>query len=224
MKISTLITTITTITTITISSLIPVSSVFANTKGDINAGKTKSITCVACHAKDGNSVSAGFPKIAGQGEAYLYKQLKDFKSGVRKDGVMFGMVAALNDDDMQNLAAYFSAQSTMPNVAKKDIKMLALGKKIYQGGKKDTKTTACLACHGPTGAGIPSAGFPKISFQHAAYTAKQLRDFRQVSFNTQTNGKVASRSNDPAEMMRSVASELTETEIEALAQYISGLH
>lgn len=192
--------------------------------GDINAGKAKSITCTACHGKTGNSLSAGFPKIAGQGEAYLYKQLKDFKSGARKDGTMFGMVMALNDTDMQNLAAYYSAQSTAPNVAKATKQQLALGKKIYQGGKKDTKTTACLACHGPTGAGIPSAGFPQISFQHAAYTAKQLRDFRQVSFNAQTNGKVASRSNDIGTMMQSVASELTDTEIEALAQYISGLH
>jgi cytochrome c553 len=213
------------LSSITILSLVlsfTSSTLFAG--GNANSGKAKSATCVACHGKDGNSASAGFPKIAGQGEGYIYKQLKDFKSGARKDATMAGMVAALKDQDMQDLAAYYSSQTTAPNVAKKDETMLALGKAIYQGGKKDTKTTACIACHGVNGAGIPSAGFPQISFQHAAYTAKQLRDFRQVSFNTQTNGKTASRSNDLAAMMQGVAKDLTDTEIEALAQYISGLH
>jgi cytochrome c553 len=115
-----------------------------------------------------------FPKIAGQGEGYIYKQLKDFKSGARKDATMAGMVAALKDQDMQDLAAYYSSQTTAPNVAKKDETMLALGKAIYQGGKKDTKTTACIACHGVNGAGIPSAGFPQISFQHAALYSQAI--------------------------------------------------
>jgi cytochrome c553 len=191
--------------------------------GDATNGKAKSVTCVACHGVDGNSAAANFPKIAGQGEGYIYKQLKDFKSGARKDATMLGMVAALSDKDMQNLAAYYASQTTQPNVAKKDAN-IELGKAIYLGGKKDTNTTACIACHGPKGKGIPSAGFPQVSFQHAAYTAKQLRDFRQVSFNAQTDGNTASRSNDVSAMMQNVAQGLTDTEIEALAQYISGLH
>lgn len=192
--------------------------------GDVVDGKVKSALCVACHGVIGNSIVANIPKIAGQNEAYLYKQIKDFKSGVRKDSTMFGMVSALSDVDMQNLAAYYSSQNEELNSAKKDPEILALGRSIYQGGKKSTKTTACLACHGPTGAGNPSAGFPKISSQHATYTAKQLRDFRQVSFNKQTNGKIHSRKNDYKGMMQDIASELSDNEIEALAQYIAGLH
>lgn len=196
----------------------------ADFEGNANAGKTKSATCAACHGADGNSAAASFPKIAGQGAGYIYKQLQDFKSGARKDATMVGMVAPLSDQDMQDLAAYFSAQATAPNVAKKDDAKLALGKKIYLGGKADTQTTACIACHGPKGAGIPSAKFPRISFQHADYIAKQLRAFRQVAINAQTNGTAASRSNDFEGMMQNVAKGLTDTEIEALAQYIAGLH
>lgn len=198
------------------------SVVFAG--GNAANGKLKSITCVACHGVTGNSASSAFPTIAGQGEKYLYNQLKDFKSGARKNGIMLGMVAALNDQDMQNLAAYYASQTTKPNVAKIDAKILEIGKNIYLQGKKETKTTACVACHGVNGAGIPSAGMPQLSFQHAAYTAAQLRAFRQVSFNKQTNGTAAVRNNDMSAMMQNIASELTDSEIEALAQYIAGLH
>ena len=209
---------------LTIALIICIFSTITFASGNANQGKGKSVVCAACHGVTGNSLAANYPKIAGQGEAYLYKQLKDFKSGARKDGVMFGMVAALSDTDMQDLAAYFAGQTTALNVAKATKKQLALGKKIYQGGKKDTKTTACIACHGPAGAGIPSAGFPQIALQHADYTAKQLRDFRQVSFNQQADGDTANRNNDYETMMQNVASELTNKEIDALAQYIAGLH
>lgn len=194
-------------------------------KGNIAKGKIKSATCVACHGATGNSISDGFPKIAGQHQSYIFKQLKDFKSQKRKDGVMFGMVVALSEEDMQNLAAFYASQTTSKNVAKKDEKMLKLGEKLYRGGKVGTKTTACVACHGVKGQGIPTAGFPALSFQHAAYTSKQLKNFRQESFDTQLNKASSNtRKNDPAAMMRAVTKHLTNNEIEALSQYVAGLH
>ncbi|SFV66885.1 Cytochrome c4 [hydrothermal vent metagenome] len=193
--------------------------------GNVAKGKAKSAVCVACHGATGNSSSTAYPKLAGQGEAYLLKQLRDFKSQTRKNGTMFGMVASLSDTDMQNLAAFFSSQKITPNVAKKDKKMLELGERIYRGGKLDTNTTACIACHGVRGKGIPSAKFPALAFQHADYIDSQLKNFRQASFDAQENKTSSNtRTNDPAKMMRNIAKSLTNKEIKALAEYIAGLH
>ncbi len=191
---------------------------------DPKKGKALSATCVACHGIDGNSMAPTFPKIAGQGQEYIYKQLKDYKVGNRNNALMAGIVASLSDEDMKHLAAYYSSQTTSPNVATEDTEMLALGKKIYLGGKKETKVAACIACHGARGLGIPSAKFPKVSHQHASYTESQLKMFRQHSLNIQMNDNKPERANDYEAMMRNVAQSLTDDEIKALAQYISGLH
>jgi cytochrome c553 len=192
---------------------------------NIAKGKVKSATCVACHGATGNSVADGFPKIAGQHQGYIFKQLKDFKSQKRKDGTMFGMVAGLSEADMQNIAAFYASQITSTNVAKKDAQMLKLGEHLYRGGKVDTKITACIACHGAKGEGIPTANFPKLAFQHANYIDKQLKNFRQESFDAQLNKVSANtRTNDPTSMMRAVTKHLTNKEIEALSQYVAGLH
>ena len=191
--------------------------------GNAAAGKAKSATCLACHGADGNSLVANFPKIAGQGEAYLVKQLKDFKSGARKDATMLGMVAALSEQDMQDLAAHFAAQPVKQGVAKKDANV-ALGQKLYNGGDVAKGVTACSACHGPNGAGIPSAGFPALASQHATYTANQLKAFRQVSLNAQTGDTKPARTNDGQKMMIEFTKNLNNDDIEALAQYIAGLH
>ncbi|MBC8493447.1 MAG: cytochrome c4 [Candidatus Thioglobus sp.] len=191
--------------------------------GDAAKGKAKSVTCTACHGANGNSMVPNFPKIAGQGEGYIFKQLKDFKSGDRKDGMMAGIVAPLSTDDMANLAAHFSKQSIAQGVANKTAN-IALGERLYRGGDKTRGITACIACHGPKGAGIPSAGFPALASQHAAYTAKQLKDFRQVSINAQTESNTPARTNDQLKMMTAFTKDLNNAEIEALAQYVAGLH
>jgi cytochrome c553 len=191
--------------------------------GDASKGKAKSVTCVACHSADGNSVVANFPKIAGQGEAYIFKQLKDFKKGARQDGTMAGIVSGLSIKDMSNLAAYFSSQTVAQGVAKKTAN-ITLGEKLYRGGDKAKGITACSACHGVTGKGIPSAGFPALASQHAAYTSKQLKDFRQVAINIQTEGNTAQRNNDDRKIMIAVTKNMTNKDINALAQYIAGLH
>jgi len=195
------------------------SSIIAS--GDAEAGQIKSVTCMGCHGLAGNSDIATFPKLAGQGEVYLLKQLQNFKSGERNNAIMAGVASLLSEQDMMDIAAYYSIQTITENSAKGDAETIELGRKIYIGGKMDTQTSACIACHGPKGLGIPTAGFPSLSAQHADYIAVQLKAFRQYSINEQTGSDDVSRAN---EMMVNVAKGLTTVEIEALAQYIAGLH
>ncbi len=179
--------------------------------GDKNAGKAKSAACAACHGMDGNSVNPEWPKLAGQNEQYLYKQLKNFKDGERANATMAGMVAALSDQDMQDLAAFYASQAIKPGKA--DETKVSLGEKIYRGGNSASGVSACIACHGPTGAGNPAAKFPMLSAQHAKYTGIQLHAFRK-----------GERANDAGQMMRNIASKMTDAEIDAVAEYIAGLH
>ena len=191
--------------------------------GNAQQGQAKSATCVGCHGVDGNAIVPTFPKLAGQNPGYLLKQLKDFKSGARVDAVMMGIVAPLSEADMADIAAYYAAQKVAPGTPKPDAD-IALGESIYRGGKKSTGVTACAACHGPDGKGIPSAGFPALASQHAAYTIKQLKDFRQDSINVQTGNDKPSRANDYEGVMINFTKSLTNAEIEAVSEYIAGLH
>lgn len=183
--------------------------------GDATKGKTKAATCVACHGMDGNSANPLWPSLAGQHESYIYKQLKNFKGGKEaKDGrynaTMAPMVAPLSDQDMQDLAAYFSSQTLKPGSA--DQTKVALGEKIFKGGNNASGVAACAACHGPTGAGNPAAKFPALAGQHSTYIAKQLHAFSKHE-----------RHNDAGKMMRNIAVKMTDAEIEAVSEYIAGL-
>ena len=188
-----------------------VSSMGAMAAGDAAAGKAKSATCVACHQADGNSTNPEWPKIAGQGAKYLVKQLKDYKSGARVNAVMQGMVAALSEQDMEDLAAYFASQNTTGGFVSEE--NYELGKRIYQGGNLATGVPACSACHGPAGKGNPAGAMPALGGQHALYTATQLKAFRSKM-----------RANDANGMMRGSARWLSDEEIEAVSEYIGGLH
>ncbi|MFT6028464.1 MAG: cytochrome c553 [Oleiphilaceae bacterium] len=180
--------------------------------GNIEAGKNASAICAGCHGADGNSVVPNFPKLAGQGEKYLLKQLNDIKTGKRAIVEMTGILDAYSDQDMENLAAYYAAQMHTVGQAKKDL--VDAGEVLYRVGNPATKIAACAACHGPSGNGIDLAGFPMLSGQHADYIASQLKMFR--------SGK---RDNDgDTRMMRSVAALLSDKEIEAVSSYISGLN
>ncbi len=178
---------------------------------DLQAGKDKAVLCAACHGTDGNSVNPVWPKLAGQHPKYLEKQLHDFKSGKRKNTNMSPMAAPLNDQDIANLALWFSTQKPKPGAA--DPALVELGSRIYRGGIPDKGVPACTGCHSPTGAGNPEAGYPALSGQHAEYTKIQLEAFRK-----------GERNNDPAGIMRTIASGLSDQEIEALSSYVSGLH
>ncbi|MEJ2575134.1 MAG: c-type cytochrome [Gammaproteobacteria bacterium] len=179
--------------------------------GDAAAGKAKSAACAGCHGADGNSVNPEWPKLAGQHADYLYKQLTEFKSGARQNALMAGQVAALNEQDMADLAAYYA--SLDGSVGEADPTQVDLGETIYRAGNPSNGVSACAACHGPTGTGNPMAKFPSLSGQHATYSSNQLKAFRGMQ-----------RANDPGQMMRNVAAKLTDAEIEAVAQYMQGLH
>lgn len=195
-------------------------------EGDAAAGESKAAACAACHGQDGNSAAAANPKLAGQSEAYLVKQLMDFKAGNRVNGIMQGMVAGLSDQDMADLAAFYAAQTI--EVGSADPELVELGERIYRGGNLESGVAACSGCHGPAGEGLPSAGFPALGGQHAGYTEGQLRAFRASGRGD--IGAPAYRANDadPGSdaskgMMRSVAARMTDAEIQAVASFIAGL-
>lgn len=181
-------------------------------KGDAAAGQAKTAVCGACHNPDGNSLAPNFPKLAGQGQRYLEKQLHDIKSGKRTVLEMTGMLANFSDQDLADIAAYFSSQKGSVGAA--DPKLVERGRALFNGGDLEKGMPACTGCHSPNGAGIALAGFPHLGGQHAQYVAKQLTDFRE-----------GNRTNDGDAMtMRSIASKLSNKDIEALASYIQGLH
>lgn len=178
--------------------------------GNAEAGKTKSATCAACHGADGNSVNPEWPKLAGQHPSYIAKQLANFKEDARVNPSMSPMAKPLSEQDMADLAAYFSSQAAKPGEA--DQTKVALGEQMYKGGNNATGVAACAACHGPTGTGNPASNFPSLSGQHATYIKNQLNAFRK-----------GERANDAGKMMRNVAAKMTDAEIEAVAEYIAGL-
>lgn len=179
--------------------------------GDAQAGKKIAGVCAACHGQDGNSAAPSFPKIAGLGEKYILKQLKDFKSGERNNAIMAGQVAALNETQMADLAAFFAGNKRTVGYAAED--KVALGEKIYRAGNTATGVPACLACHGPDGSGIDAAGFPGLGGQHADYIKAQLVSFQEDK-----------RTNDSSKVMRDIAGRMSNKEVDAVSAYIQGLH
>lgn len=166
--------------------------------------------CMACHASDGNSIVTANPKIAAQHESYLYKQLINYKSGLRDNAVMSGIAAGLSDDEMRELAKYFSKQELKLSQAQSN-GIGSDGEKIFRSGIFDKNVPACAGCHGPAGHGIP-AKFPRLNSQHADYIKNQLQQFA-----------TGQRANDAASVMRMIAEKLTEKEMDAVADYIQGL-
>ncbi len=171
--------------------------------------------CAACHGADGNSIAPANPKLAGQFEEYLQKQLRDFmpqkgKKPARESAVMNGMVANLSGTDVQVLASYYAAQALKP-AASSDKTLAGEGQKLWRGGDTANGVPACAGCHGPSGTGIPAL-YPRLGGQYAEYVAAQLQAFRS-----------GARGNDPSGMMRGVAAHLSDGQIKALAEYVAGL-
>lgn len=180
--------------------------------GSAEAGKSKAITCGACHGPDGNSVNPVWPSIAGQHPAYIVQQLRAFKSGARTEPLMLGQAMLLSDQDMRDLAVYFSMQQTATKVIA-DPATLDHGQRLYRGGNRENLTPACIACHGPNGRGNPAASFPSLKGQYAAYIAKQLRNY--------ASGE--RRSDGTRRIMRDIAAKLSEEDIVAVSSYVQGL-
>ncbi|WP_299597973.1 c-type cytochrome [uncultured Microbulbifer sp.] len=190
--------------------------------GDASAGQSKAALCVACHGPDGNSPAPTFPKIAGLGEKYLLKQMHDIKSGDRAVPEMTGMLDNMSDQDLEDVAAFFASQniqisgseafSVMLNNGD-NVDGLELGSKIYRAGNTASGVPACMGCHSPTGQGNAPAGYPRLSGQYAEYVEKQLKAFR-----------AGTRANDgDARTMRTVAKQLSDAEIKAVANFVAGL-
>ncbi|KAB0497974.1 c-type cytochrome [Pseudomonas vancouverensis] len=182
--------------------------------GDAKAGQAKAAVCGACHGPDGNSMAPNFPKLAGQGERYLTKQLHDIKSGKRTVLEMTGLLTNLSDQDLADIAAYFASQKGSVGAA--DPKIVARGEALFRGGDLNKGLPACTGCHSPNGAGNAAAGFPHLGGQHAQYVAKQLTDFRKEE---------GGRTNDgDAKTMQTIAKRLSDEDIAAVSSYIQGLH
>jgi len=174
-----------------------------------NGDAARNITaCVTCHGAAGASTISVNPKLGGQHAAYIHKQLTNFQGADRNNPIMSPLAKVLTDDEMKNIAAYLEAQAVKPGAAKnKDT--LELGKKIYRGGIAEKNIPACAGCHSPNGAGIPAL-FPRVGGQHQDYTVTELNNFRDRI-----------RKNSP--QMATIARDMSDDEIKAVADYIAGL-
>jgi cytochrome c553 len=190
-------------------SILLLASINIQAAADAVAGKNKSALCATCHGPDGNSINPVWPSLAGQSQNYLSQQLKNFRDGNRKNMSMSAMAAALTDQDIADLSAYYTSLNAKAGTTKE--KYVKLGSKIFSGGV--TGVIACTACHGPKGDGLDAAGFPKISGQKIQYVIKQLNDFK--------NG---SRTGSANSMMNDIAAKMNDEQIEAIANYLAGLH
>jgi len=177
--------------------------------GSVSNGKALSGRCAGCHGVSGVSGNPEWPSLAGQNAGYVAKQLADFKSGMRKNVLMASQAMGLTKRQMADLGAYYAAQKS-PRAAAKNAKLAKKGENLYRGGNSKTGVAACMACHGPTGRGIPP-DYPAVSGQHAKYSAAQLRAF-----------KSGARKNDN-QIMRQIAFRMSRKEISAVAAYMEGL-
>jgi cytochrome c553 len=197
---------------LTTSLLISLAFATAQAEGDVEAGKTKSATCAACHGVDGNSVNPEWPKLGGQHEGYLVQQLLYFADGERDNETMKGMAANLTEQDRADLAAYFASQEVSYGTA--DPELVELGERIYRAGNAESGVAPCMGCHGPNGAGNPPANYPALRGQHAKYVENQLHGFAEGNRINENSIK----------MMQLIARRMTNREIRAVASYVQGLH
>lgn len=177
--------------------------------GDIEAGKAKSATCAACHGADGKGLTPEWPNLAGQVKGYIASQLKMFKNGKRANAIMAGQVVTLSETDMDNLDAYYASLAPIGGAVSEDNASAAKkGGKIFRGGVQDTQIAACMACHGPAGAGLMPK-YPRLAGQKAKYIEAQLLAF-----------KSGARENS---VMQPIAFKMSAEQIRQVALFVSGL-
>ncbi len=183
----------------------------AQAAGNAEAGQEKSAPCQACHSSDGNSVVGMYPNIAGQHSSYAETQLKAMRDGQRKDPIMSPMAASLSDQDIADLAAFYSKQEVKHGSVPDEV--VKSGGEIYRAGNAKAGVPACMACHGPQGLGNAPAGWPALGGQHPEYIAKQLGLYASGERDTDVNG-----------IMRDIAARMSKSDIDAVSKYVSGLH
>jgi cbb3-type cytochrome c oxidase subunit III len=181
--------------------------------GDAKAGEAKAAVCGACHGMDGNPSDKQYPKLAGQNEAYIARQITLFQTQKRANAVMMGFAATLSQQDMHDIGAYFATKSASPGVA--DEKLLERGQALYRGGDTKAGIPACMACHGPDGRGMAGTGFPQLGSQWTDYIATKLKDWK---------GGTSWGDDAKAKVMPAIAQSLSDADISAVASYIEGLH
>jgi cytochrome c553 len=186
------------------------------------AGAAKAATCTACHGPAGNSANPLWPNLASQNAAYIVGQLKQFKANTRinSGGVMMGMALTLDDQGMQDVAAYFSTQTLTGLEA--DPSYWQAGQKLYRGGDPARGIPACMACHGPSGHGNPAAAYPALRAQHSQYVVKELTDYAGGKrYSTNDKGETAGGANSA--IMTTIAQRLTPEDMRNLGSYVQGL-
>lgn len=181
--------------------------------GDATAGQAKAAVCGACHGLDGNSSDAQYPKLAGQNEAYIARQLTDFKSGKRQNPIMLGMATPLSEQDMHDVGAYFASKVSLPGVA--DQALVEHGQALFREGDAARGIPACMACHSIDGRGNPGAMYPQLTAQHAQYIQATLKSWH--------DGTVWG-TDAQSQIMPAIAQKLDASDIAALASYVEGLH
>ena len=187
--------------------------------GNAEAGAGKALVCTACHGPNGNSANPEWPNLAGQNAAYIREQLLLFRAGQRNNPIMYPLALPLTDEDIHDLAAYFSQQT--PAGLEANPEFWKNGEKLYVAGDASRRIPACKACHGPVGRGNPGAGYPALLAQHDVYTTKQLTDYAaEQRYVDQAGQKTQSRN---GQMMATIAKRLTAEDIRDLAAYIQGM-
>jgi cytochrome c553 len=179
--------------------------------GDPVAGKSKAELCFGCHGEDGNSTDSQNPKLAGQYGIYIAKQIRNYLANTRSHQVMSGMAASVSDEDLADISAYFASQPMMKGDRPSSNK---IGKKLFENDDLSRMLVRCNSCHGAAGKGQNPSNpvYPVIGGQHKDYLVKQLIDFRK-----------GVRNNSPGGVMNTTVNRLSDAELEALADYISGL-
>jgi cytochrome c553 len=190
-------------------------------KGSAEAGATKAAVCTACHGVNGNSTNPEWPNLAGQNAAYLREQLAMFKAKKRNNPIMQPIVDPLTDQDIADLAEYFSTQT--PTGGEADPSYWKAGESLYKAGDVARNIPACTACHGPAGQGNAGAGYPAVRAQHSVYTVKQLQDYLTRNRYRDASDPNLVHTTPNSVMMTTIASRLTPEDIRNLASYLQGL-
>jgi cytochrome c553 len=187
--------------------------------GKAQDGASKSAVCTACHGPNGNSVNPEWPRLAGQSAVYIAEQLKLFKTQVRANPVMMPMATGLSDQDMNDVAVYYEAQT--PQGLEGDPSYWKAGEALYTRGDRARNIPACAACHGPGGRGNLAAGYPALRAQQSVYVVKQLNDYASgARYPGAKNPALPSRN---GAMMLTIAKRLTPEDMRNVASYVQGL-
>ncbi|WP_192035844.1 c-type cytochrome [Halomonas sp. YLGW01] len=185
----------------------------ADLEGDPAAGREMAQSCAACHGAEGISAVGMFPNLAGQQASYLTKQIMNIRDGERVVAQMAGQVDNYSDQDAADVAAYFANMTPNLGQVEADDEVIARGEELYRAGDMAKGIPACAACHSPTGQGIGTAVYPALSGQKTDYLVSTLQDFA-----------AGERANDPSAIMRTIAAKMSDRDMQAVSQYVLGLH